>query len=166
MEGSRGHEHTIHDKLSAFREGGEWFKDCPEVRECLASAMTDGVEEWKPKHVIAHTPTMWDQRAKQLCEIICSGRSTADLETIERELSIPSRTLWAIRYRQHREVSVGEYFSLLTAARETIERRRAELDRMNVFLSDLEREEADKTNGVIEAENSLRAVQALVGEEE
>jgi hypothetical protein len=33
-----GFERSLHDKFSAFRVRGEWFKDCPEIREFIASA--------------------------------------------------------------------------------------------------------------------------------
>lgn len=159
MEGLRGHERTIHDCLAQYREGGEWFKDCPEVREFLTRAMIDGVDEWKSKHP-KHIPTMWDRRAERLVDIICADKPKGELRKIEQELSLPSGSLWNIRYRRRREVSVGEYFALLVAARETVKRRQAELERDNAFILDLEREDADSTNKTIEIEKQFAAYTA------
>jgi hypothetical protein len=162
MAGTRLHERTIHNCLVAHREGGEWFKDCPEVRAFLQHAMRHGVEEWQPTRRRSHTPTMWDARAKRLCEIISSGRPKSEFREIEQELSIPQGTLWNIRYRQSREVSVGEYFALLTASREAIKRRKSELDRAEAFVSDLEAEDAESTNQTIDTERALEAAMAAV----
>lgn len=164
MEGNRGHERTIHNFLAEYREGGEWFKDCPEVRLFLTRAMIDGVEEWISKHRSHHVPTMWDVRAKKLGEIICADKPKGELRKIERELSLPSGCLWNVRYRQRREVSVGEYFAILTAARETIKRQQDELDRAKAFVSDLEREDADSTNRTFDVEKQMAAYRASVGE--
>jgi hypothetical protein len=165
MEGTRRHERTIHNCLAQYRESGEWFKDCQEVREFLQHAMAHGVEEWQPDRIRSHTPSMWDARAKRLCEIICRDRPKSEIGEIEKALDIPPRTLWSIRYRQTREVSVGEYFALMTAARETIKRKREELDRDEAFVSDLEREDAESTNDVIDAEVGLTRAKALLGKD-
>jgi hypothetical protein len=165
MEGTRGHERTIHNSLAEYREDGEWFTDCPEVRAVLTRAMLDGVGEWQSKYSRSHTPTMWDERADRLCEIICADRPKSEHREIEQEFSIPAGTIWNIRYRRSREISVGEYFSLVTAAREIIKRRRHSLDRAEAFVADLEREDAESTNDVIDAEVGLSRAKALLGKE-
>ena len=169
MEGTRDHERAIHKALKAYRVGGEWFTDCPEVRTFLSQTMFSGIEPLRPKHTSRHMPTMWDERAKRLSGIICADRPKSDFTDLEKELSIPQGTLWGIRYRPRREVSVGEYFALIVAARETIKRRRAELDRAEAFIGDLEREDAESTNKTIDIERQLAAyrvaAKALVGED-
>jgi hypothetical protein len=162
MNGERGHEKTIHDSLVEFRGEGEWFKDCPQVREYLMRAMRDGVEEWKPEFPSTHLPSMWDGRAKRLCEIIIGSAPKSDFGLMEQELSSPRGTLWMIRYRQNREVSVGEYFALVTAARATIERRKAEIERSEAFVADLEMEDAESTNQTFDAERALEAAYAAI----
>jgi hypothetical protein len=165
MEGTRGHERAIHQALAAYRLEGEWFKDCAFVRNFLTQAMIIGVEEVQPKIVSRHAPTMWDERAKHLCEIISAHRPKSSFNDIEDQLSIPRGTLWGIRYRPRREVSVGEYFALVTAARETIKRRRAELDHAEAFVSDLEREDAESTNKTVEVDRQMARYRVLLGKD-
>ena len=164
MEGTRGHERTIHDFLAAYRKGGEWFEDREEVRAYMTVAMAYGVVEWKPERTRDYKPSMWDQRADRLCDIICADRpkEVVEFRKIEKEHSIPTGTIWNNRYRRSREISVGEFFSLVTAAREVIKRRRLELDRAEAFVSDLEREDAEKTNETIDAERQFEAVRERV----
>lgn len=162
MEGSRGHERAIHLALKDYRIEGEWFEDCPFVRSFLTNAMIVGVEEVSTKQVTRHTPTMWDERAKRLCGIISADRPKSSFNDIEDELSIPRGTLWGIRYRPRREVSVGEYFALTVAARETIKRRKIELDRAEAFVSDLEREDAESTNQTVDVEQRMERYRYLL----
>src|SRR5258708_26030141 len=110
MEGSRGHERTIHDYLAEHRHGGEWFRDCPEVRAFIRQAALEGVHEWKPARSSKFSPSMWDDRAHRLSEIITVDRPKSELRAIERELDIPAGTLWNVRYHQSKEHSVGHYF--------------------------------------------------------
>jgi hypothetical protein len=158
MDGTRGHERTIHDCLAIHRQGGEWFTDCDEVRGFIAAATADGVKEWKSNRTKGYKPSMWDARAQRLSEIICKYRPKADLRSLEKELSLPAGCLWNTRYRLSKEISVGQYFSLLTAARETV---RQEMERLNIdsaFVSDLEREDAETTNATVDAERWMAAV--------
>lgn len=55
VEGSKGDEKALHDRLRAYRLRGEWFSDCPEVRAqigltlaCKAVAILsdDSPEPW------------------------------------------------------------------------------------------------------------------------
>jgi len=160
MEGSMRHEKAIHVALSKYRiKGSEWFKDCPEVREFLINAMNNGVEEWKPKER-SFTPSMWDERAKKLCAIVCTNRPQTEHQQIEQEYSIPAGTLFALKYRQFREIYVGEYFALLTAARESIRRRQEEINRDLAFVADLEREEAEGTAALSSVVAELKRLEA------
>ena len=164
MEGSRGHERAIHNALAFYREKGEWFRDCTEVRNFLMQVIRDGIEEWRPARTAQFTPSMWDKRALRLVNIICAERPQSELRKIGKELSIsiPAGVIWNIRYRQSREVSVGEYFALLAAAREAVKQRRAELDRADAFIADLEREDANNTNGFIDVERQFEQYRAAV----
>lgn len=162
MEGTRGHERTIHDCLAPHKHGREWFTDCPQVRSFIAEAVRDGVTEWKNARTRNHVNSEWDIKAHKLVAVITDGKSVDDFPKIGVGLGLDPNFLWRMTYRQTREVSVGEYYSLVRAASSVIEIRRSALERQADFVRSLEIEDADKDNRLIDAERGYRAAQALV----
>ncbi|MEH2501217.1 hypothetical protein V1290_000028 [Bradyrhizobium sp. AZCC 1578] len=158
MEGSRGHERTLHNELSSSRLTGEWFSDCEHVRKVIDEAIKYGVHEWKPERSNKYVPSEWDDRASQLAEIISEGKSTYQVDEIEEAFSIPKGTLWKLKYRQHREVSAGEYFALLRAAGRVLALKREALEQQVDFVRSLELEDASSHNALLDAERAYQSM--------
>jgi hypothetical protein len=159
MEGSRGHERTLHDLLSDHHISGEWFTDCAAVRESINRAIAEGIKEWKwDRRRRNHEPSEWDERARRLIDIIAEGKSVDQLRSIEDAFDIPQNTLWRLRYRQAREVSVGEYFSLLRAASRIVDLKREAVEQQADLIRSLEMEDAQSDNALLDAERAYRSV--------
>jgi hypothetical protein len=165
MDGSLGHERSLHIALADYHCNGEWFEDCPEVRAILRDAQFNGIEEWESERTSGFVPSHFDLVARKLVDVLIEGTSVENFPALEAGLGLPHNFLWRTKYRQSREVCVSEYFSLIRAASRTLATKRDALERQEDFVRALELDHAGADNQLFDTERAYRAlVREMEGE--
>lgn len=173
--GSQRQEKEIHRLLAEFRLHGEWFRDCEEVRRVIADLLKNGLPPatGTPRVFGQYDITGPTQQAQVFADIVlrCSGVISPDpsisrLREIENEFSIPSGTLWKLRYRPPEDLGACAYYALRDAALASVGKAQVRLLQFREMLNGLieaDRREAESL-AFVEAElDRLRREAAALG---
>jgi hypothetical protein len=128
VAGTRAAERAIHRRLAAHRQDGEWFDDCPPVRECMSLILSAGVEAvWTEIAQAARCPFVTEAAA--IADVLWryfddhSGGDTASrMARTAIAIGLEANTLWRLRYRPRPNISVDEYYGLAEQAIEAEQR--------------------------------------------
>lgn len=155
IPGNRRHERGLHSLLSQHRVSGEWFTDCPEVRNVMSRATDEGLHwlEIEPEKQTIGDPSFAE--ALELANIILDASGVkSPTQDFGASLGLRYSLLWDLKYRPHRlrGVGVSDYLSLIAAARKATQDRIDELllfiayaDRLKIRWDVLERQTAERT---------------------
>ena len=127
IQGTSRHERATHDCLGAYRRHGEWFVDCAPLRNVIYTILSHGFEaagiavagdENPPSETVAE--------AQKLAELIVQHSGLTPHEA-EQHFSLPTNSIWSLRYRKPKKINADIYLSLIQVAKMAIEAARSRL---------------------------------------
>lgn len=155
VDGTRRHELALHELLAEHRGPGEWFRDCPDVREVVRIALSEGFSAFEvpPERTAELSQSM--REAMEMANIVIAYTNQRDaLSTIETIYGIKSGLLWRLKYRPGNDLFVGEYLGLVKGALLVLENEARSIQ-----------EKLDWVRGIQQAWDDRRAKADATGQE-
>ena len=125
VRGTEEDEKKVHNDLSDFNVGGEWFERCPLVHSYIEQLLSER-ETIDPQRTRSrNTPPNHEMAALEAAKRIVKemmliewreGASMSEaIDLVAAKAGLPSGAIWALRYRPGPSVTAGVFFALNNA---------------------------------------------------